>query len=112
MTMDLQIILPVLFPLVGVLVNSFFGRRLAAMVASLEDDDALARIFALDHLAEHFNAAQVGGEDHHALARVLTPQCAERHEQLLTTLITRLSTDSSVEKTSEIQQQKDEVPES
>ena len=36
----------------------------------------------------------------------------ERHEQLLTTLITRLSTDSSVEKTSEIQQQKDEVPES
>jgi NADH-quinone oxidoreductase subunit L len=28
MTMDLQIILPILFPLVGVLVNSFFGRRL------------------------------------------------------------------------------------
>ena len=36
----------------------------------------------------------------------------ERHEQLLTTLITRLSADSSAEKTSEIQQQKDEVPES
>ena len=36
----------------------------------------------------------------------------ERHEQLLTTLIRRLSADSSVEKPPEIQQQKDEVPES
>ncbi len=36
----------------------------------------------------------------------------ERHEQLLTTLIRRLSADSSVEKPPEIQQQRDEVPES
>jgi hypothetical protein len=36
----------------------------------------------------------------------------ERHEQLLTTLITRLSADTSVEKPPEIQQKNDEVPES
>ncbi len=36
----------------------------------------------------------------------------ERHEQLLTTLITRLSADSSVEKPPEIQQKNDEVSES
>jgi hypothetical protein len=36
----------------------------------------------------------------------------ERHEQLLTTLITRLSADTSVEKPPEIQQKKDEAAES
>ena len=43
MTMDLQIILPILFPLVGVLVNAFFGRRLGERGDAGHRDRAASR---------------------------------------------------------------------
>ena len=73
MTMDLQIILPVLFPLVGVLVNSFFGRRLGERGSGVFASLMVALSFGASVLLLRQLSAQPHTEGAHGLASQLFP---------------------------------------
>jgi NADH-quinone oxidoreductase subunit L len=73
MTMDLQIILPILFPLVGVLVNAFFGRRLGERGSGTFASLMVALSFGATVLLLGQLSAVPHGEDAHGLATQLFP---------------------------------------
>ena len=52
------------------------------MVAAFKHGDPLAGVLFFDFGAKHLHAAQIGGEDHHALLGILPPEDTESGEQL------------------------------
>jgi NADH-quinone oxidoreductase subunit L len=73
MTMDLQIILPILFPLIGVLVNAFFGRRLGERGSGVFASLMVVFSFGATVVLLNQLSAQPHGEGAHGLATQLFP---------------------------------------
>src|SRR5258708_4532094 len=63
--------------------ESFFSSRFSAMVATLQDCDALAWILLINFGTKHLHAAQIGREHYDPFLRILLPQHSQGANELL-----------------------------